>query len=126
MHSVYTGTISNTDVDTAEEVAIISNVHVDGQSHETLWISFVVSTADLSAFTVEYRTHSSGSYFTVASAAADYTSPEGPILGASGDLTIAAAGATVHWLSLNIRGIESVRLKAAGTSSVIAGNYSKG
>jgi len=112
------GTFTNYDVDSSEDV---TTIHVRGM--DSVFISFVVGTANLTAFTVEYRSHASGGWFTVASAAADYTSPEGPILGASGDLTIAASGATVHWIKLNVKGARDVRIKAAGTSSTVVGHY---
>lgn len=112
------GTFSNSDVDTSEDVLILGV-----RGHEILNLSFVVGTANLSAFTVEFRYHDEGGWVSIASAAADFTSPEGPILGASGDLTTAAFGSTVHFLSLDVRGLSGVRVKAAGTSSTITGHY---
>jgi hypothetical protein len=112
------GTFSNADIDTIETVG---EFHV--RDNEEMWLSFVVGTANLSDFNVDFRAHIQGSYFTVASVTADYTSPEGPILGASSDLTQAASGATVHWLKLNVKGVESVRIQAAGTSSTITGHW---
>lgn len=115
---VSNGTISNQDVDTAETIA-----EIPVRGAEVLFCSFVVGTANLSAFTVEYRVSAAGGYFTVASASSAYTTPTAPVLAASGDLTGAASGATVHYLKLDVRGIESVRLKAAGTSSTVTGHY---
>lgn len=112
------GAFSNSDVDSAEDVL---NIGVRGR--ETLWLSFVVGTANLSAFTVEFQMHEDGGWASIASVAADYTAPEGPILGTSGDLTVAAFGATVHFLSLDVRAVASVRIRAAGTSSTITGHY---
>lgn len=112
------GAFSNSDVDSSEDVLILG---VAGR--EILNLSFVVGVANLSAFTVEYRYHEDGGWASMASAAADYTTPEGPVLGASGDLTTAAFGSTVHFLSLDVRGVSGVRLKAAGTSSTITGHY---
>lgn len=112
------GVISNADVDSIETVAEITV-----RDNEVLFLSFLVGTASLSAFSVSYKVHESGGYFTVASVAADYTSPEGPILGASGDLTAAASGSTVHWLQLDVRGVFKVRIQAAGTSSTITGHF---
>lgn len=112
------GTFTNSDVDTSEKIVEITISHY----LEVLWISFLVGTANLSAFTVEYCLNDNN-YFTVASAAADYTTPEGPVLGASSDLTTAASGSTVHWLKLDVQGVEKVRIKAAGTSSTVTGSY---
>ena len=90
----------------------------------TVFISFVVGVANLSAFTVEYRMDpNSSQYALMASAAADYTSPRGPVIGASADLTTAAFGATVQFLMLDVRGVYAVRIKAAGTASTITGYY---
>lgn len=113
------GSFSNDDVDTLETLMEISNT----QNFEYLWVQFVVGIADLSAFTVDFKVHPSSDYFTIASAAADYTTPEGPVLGASGDLTIAADGATIYWLKLDIQGILQIRIQAAGTSSTILGYW---
>ncbi len=86
-------------------------------------VSFGLETNGVVTGTVRTNYQSSGDYLTIASAAGDYTAPEGPILGASGDLTIAAFGATVHWLKLNVKAVHDVRIKAAGTSSTITGHF---
>lgn len=112
------GAFSNSDVDSSEDVLILGT-----RGREVLNLSFLVGTANLSAFTVEFRYHADGDWATIASAAADYTTPEGPVLGASGDLTAAAFGSTVHFLSLDVRAVSGVRIKAAGTSSTITGHY---
>lgn len=112
------GTFTNADVDSLETV-----LEVKVRGYEEMWLSFVVGGANLSDFNVDYRVHADGGYFTVASDAGDYTSPDGPILGASGDLTLAAAGATVHWLRLSVKGVHDVRIQAAGTSSTVTGHY---
>lgn len=112
------GTISNADIDTIEDVATI-----DVTGFTNLFISFLVGTATLTAFRVDFRVHSSGDWFNIASVGGDYTFPAGPMLGASGDLTVAASGSTVHWLKLDVTGVQAVRLQAAGTSSTITGHY---
>ncbi len=118
MSTAINGTFSNADVDTIETL-----LEVRVRDQEEMYVSFVVGTANLSDFNVDFRAHPAGDWFTVASVAADYTTPEGPILGASGDLTVAAFGATVHWLKLSVKGAHDVRLQAAGTSSTIAGYW---
>lgn len=112
------GRISNADIDSLEEVATIRV-----RDFERLWISFVLGTASLTAFSVDFRVSEDADWFVIANAAADFTTPEGPVLGASGDLTTAAFGSTVHFLNLDVRGVESVRLRAAGTSSTITGHF---
>jgi hypothetical protein len=118
MSKTRSGPISNQDIDTLENVAEIPC----GDCSE-MWISFVVGGADLTDFDVYFKAHQQGGEIPVATAAADYTSPEGPILGASSDLSVAASGATVHWIKLNVKGVEMVVLKAAGTSSTITGHW---
>ena len=113
------GRISNIDVDSLETLA---EINVDGCS--VLWARFTVGVAVLSAFHVDFRLAGQDDYFNIADAAGDYTSPAGPILGASGDLTSAALGS--HWIKLDVQGLHTVRLRAAGTSSTVAGTYSKG
>ncbi len=110
------GTILNADIDSLESVAVI-----DVQNYKTLYIQFAMTVAALTAFQVEFRVHASGAYFVVASAAGDFTSPVNPVVKASGDLTIAGVGS--HWLKLDVEGVESVKIQAAGTSSVLTGYY---
>lgn len=113
----YSGGVINADVDSSEDIAII-----DTKSYDRLYISFLVGTASLSAFTVEYSNWGDN-YSTVASSAGNYTTPNAPVLGASGSLVTAAFGSTVHWLKLDVGGVGKVRIKAAGTSSTITGQY---
>jgi hypothetical protein len=112
------GIISNADIDTIETVATIELAN-----EEHLFLTFVVGAANLSSFEVAYRAHASGGWAVIATAAGDYTSPAGMVVDASGDLTVAASGATVHWLRLNVGGIDAVRIRAAGTSSTLTGHY---
>lgn len=113
------GNFTNTDVDALETLA---EIRIPAEA-ETLWVQFLVATADLTDFDVAYRLHPSAGYFSIATVAADFTTPEGPVLGASGDLGVAAAGATVHWLRLDVRGVDQVRLQAAGANTVVTGYY---
>lgn len=112
------GTFANADVDSSEDVLILGV-----RGHQTLWLSFVVGTANLTAFTVDYQMHEDGAWATTVSAGAKYTTPTQPVIVASGDLNTAASGATVHYLALNVLGVSGVRIKAAGTSSTITGHY---
>jgi hypothetical protein len=113
------GLISNQDVDSLETV-----IEIPVMGRTRLNIEFTVAVAALTAFEVAYRPHDgAGSYFVVASATADYTTPavNSAVRGASGDLT--GAGAAQHWLVLDCRGVAMVRLRAAGTSSTITGSW---
>lgn len=111
---------SNDDIDSIEDVLIIGVNDTDTR----LVLTFLVGTANLTAFKVDFRAHELGDWATLASAAADYTSPEGYVIGASGDLTVAASGSTVHFLVLDVGGLQGVRIQAAGTSSTMTGHYS--
>ena len=113
------GTFANADVDSSEEV-----VTIDVTNRDYLWLTFVVGTANLSAFVVNYRVHPSGGYTVAASAAGNYTTPVHPVIKATGDLNVAASGATVHSVKLDVKGVESVQVTAAGTNSTITGYYS--
>ncbi len=113
------GEFSNADIDSSDDTVL----ELKTAGRERLNLSFTVGTADLTAFSVWFRYHESGDWVLIGSSSADYTSPEGPILGASGDLTTAAAGATIHFLNLHVSGTQSVLITAAGTSSSVAGHY---
>lgn len=113
----YGGVINNADVDSIEDIA-----EIDVSLMQTLWVQFTVATNPLTAFEVQFRVNYSGAFFPLASAASDYTSTAGPILGASGDLTVAGTTGT-HWINLDVSGVERIKLRAAGTNSVIAGYY---
>lgn len=107
---------------TATTLTTLATIYVRGR--DRVWITMTVTSADLTAFTVEYQVDPNGAWAAVASAAADYTTPTGPVLGASGSLVTAAAGSTVHFLVLNVFGAHAIRLKASsGTSSSVAGHY---
>ena len=67
----------------------------------------------LDAFTVAYMYHPSGGWITVASAGADYTTPNDPVIKASGDLTALLTN-TSGWAILDIRGAYGVRFAASG------------
>jgi hypothetical protein len=110
------GTLSATGIGTLTTVATI-----DCQERKTLWLSFTVGVA-LTAFTVEFAVSHIGDFFTMASVAGDYTTPEGPVLGASGDLTTAAIS-TTHWLKLDVEVVKKVRIKASSTSGTLTGHY---
>jgi len=78
------------------------------------------------AFIVQGKVHVDGAFVTILSVAADYTTPAGIVVDASGDLTILAAG-TTGWLILDALSFIAIRLQAsanvagATTASVLAG-----
>ena len=112
---------TNSDIDSSEDIAVI-----EVADYTALWIEFLVGVANLTAFTIEYKLTGNGDYLPMASASGDYTTPNFPITKASGNLAAAAFGATVHWARMDVRGVHTVRIKAAGVSSTITMYASKG
>lgn len=94
---------------------------IDVEGVDWFWISFSVATAVLSAFVVKFAAKVDGTLVTIASAPGDYVTPTGPVLGASADLTTAAIAQ--HFLKLDVTGVKTLQLEAAGTASVIAGEW---
>lgn len=114
------GLISNTDVDALEQIALIP---VKGR--ERLTVELTVGVASLTAFEVALQPadSTSSAFMVVASLATDYTAPpvNSAVRGASGDLTVAAAGQ--HWIILDVKGVAFVRLRAAGANTTVSGSW---
>ena len=108
--------ITNSDVDALEEIG-----QIDCSDIEILWIEVhnLVGGGTLTDFDIAFRTHGSGNFVTLYSATADYTSPSGPLLGASADPATLVADASAL-LQLNVRGIERIKISAAGTNSSVS------
>lgn len=113
------GKIVNLDIGATEDV-----LDIDVSGFQVLWLELVLTVAALTAFTVEYKLVGTGSWLPMASAGANYTGPVHPVLKASGDLNLLAVG--TGFLKLDITGVARVRIRAAGTSSVLNGNWSVG
>jgi len=69
----------------------------------------------LDAFIIAARFGPNSDFVTLYSSAGQFTSPAGLLIGASGDLTALAAGAT-GWFVLDIRGLYEVRVSASSTT----------
>lgn len=84
---------------------------------EQLFGQLTVAVAALTEFELQGRPTAGSSYAALANATADFTTPNAPVIWASGDLTIAGVG--VHHFLMDVRGIESVRVqaKSAGTAT---------
>ena len=101
---------------------------LDVSDIERIYVQIQPTVQALDAFIVAIMPHSSGAFSTIASVAADYTSPSGLMVGASGDLTILAAAAT-GWFILDTKGLARVRIQAsanvagAATVSTYAGGH---
>jgi hypothetical protein len=94
-------------------------IEVDTSRIEKLAVEAVVTGQDLDAFVVQGKIHPESTYVTLASATADYTTPNSPILMASGDLTGLAAAAT-GWFLMDVRPFSSVKVLAS--SGNVAGS----
>jgi len=71
--------------------------------------------AAFDAFLVLGKVRPDSNYVTLLSAAADYTSPAGIVVDASGDLTVLGAGAT-GWLILDALGFTKIKLQASSAA----------
>ena len=82
---------------------------------ETIGVS--IRTANVAAFNAfQVRAQIGGENFTVASAAAAFTTPTAPIIRASGDLTALAANAAGYFV-LDVRGMSEVTVFATCASA---------
>lgn len=91
---------------------------LDVSGLERLAVQLAVTGQALDAFLVQ-ATPPDGTLATYFSAAADFTSPAGLIIDASGDLTVLAAAAT-GWFVMDVRGLSKVKILAS--SGNIAGS----
>ncbi|MCZ2115208.1 MAG: hypothetical protein LC131_15470 [Anaerolineae bacterium] len=94
-------------------------IEVDTSCIENLAVEAVVTGQNLDAFVVQGKVHPESTYVTLASATADYTTPNSPIIRASGDLTGITAGAT-GWFLMDVRPFYSVKVLAS--SGNVAGS----
>lgn len=70
-------------------------------------------------FEIQGRTHPAGAWLTLFSTTALFETPNGILLGASGDLTLLAGGVT-GWFILNAVGFDSIRIQAARAAATLA------
>lgn len=93
-----------------------------------LGIDIAVTTNALDAFIIQGKMSPNTAYQTLYNAAADFTSPFGAVIDASGDLTtLAAAGS--GWVLLNVLGFYSIKVQAScasGAGVVDIGAMGKG
>ena len=71
-----------------------------------------VTVQALDAFVIQAQFHPGAAFDTLYSAAADFTTPIGILVAASGDLTAQAVGA--GWFIMDVAGISAVRVLASG------------
>lgn len=92
---------------------------IDVKWLKQLFIQITVATAALTAFVVKGKSHkAAAAAVTIASAAADFTTPKGLVKAASGDLTIQGVGS--GWLALDVGGLEEITINATsgGTATI--------
>ena len=98
-------------------VTALSDVGIfEVQGCERLAIDIAVATAALTGFVVQGKVHPNSAFVNYFSAAADYTSPAGLVVDASGDLTTLGVGNT-GWLVLLVDGLHSVKIRASSAGS---------
>ena len=86
------------------------------QDRETLGLDIAVTTAALDQFAILGQFHPGGTFQTLFSTSADFTSPTGLLVGASGDLTAQAVGS--GFFIMDCDGLSAVQIKAAsGTTT---------
>ena len=107
----------NADVDSSETICTVNL----GYKYNQCTYTFTVGTAALTDFDIALETEAKG-YVTEYTASADYTSPDGYLYYASGDLTTAGTSGTHALILDHLSTIKKVRFTAAGTSSVVEGD----
>lgn len=78
-----------------------------------IFVQLSVATQALDAFIISAKAHKDATAITLFSAAADFTSPAGLMVDASGDLTTTAAGGT-GWFVMKVEGLHEVTIAASG------------
>lgn len=91
---------------------------VNTRGIEQIMVHLTVASASLTGFAIKGKASPSATAATLYNTTAGFTAPAGLLLGASGDLTLAAAGA--HWFIMDTRCLEEVTLTATsgGTATV--------
>jgi len=110
-HIIYVqrSTVSITDEDVNEALKPFAIFLTNGA--EVLSIEMTVSENALDQFEILYQFAKGGTFIQRVTAALDFTTPNAPVLGASGSFLTAAVG--LHWVTLDVKGVYSVQLKAA-------------
>lgn len=106
--------IAKTDADVAVPAAGNTNI-LDIEVSQLARVALEIRNTGANAldvFNVQGKVHPDGAYMTILTVAADYTTPAGIVVDASGDLTVLAAGAT-GWLILDALAFISIRLQAS-------------
>lgn len=103
---------------TAVTEALTSLIILNVAGYERLALSIDVTVNALDQFVVKGRTHGDGTLMTLFNAGADFTSPAGLVVDASGNLTTQAVGS--GWVVLDVSGWDKIEIQAA--SGNVAGS----
>ena len=106
----------------AADVAVSGNtslgeVYCNGVERLGVHVANATGGGALDAFLVQFKYHKDGDYVTVASAAADFTTPNWPVLNVAVDVVTLAAAANGLFV-LDVRGVYSVKFLASANTSV--------
>ena len=88
----------------------------DVRSLVRLFFQVTAGNQNFDAFEVQVKLHPDAGYVTMFSVAADFTTPAGLLVDASGDLTTLATTAT-GWFIMDLRGLYGLRVQASCASS---------
>lgn len=98
---------------------VMGTIHTQGAKR--LFVEIAVAVASLTAFEIDARPDPAAAYVPLYSVSADFLTPRGLMVGASGDLTTQAAG--TGWFIMDVIGLESVQIKAtSGGTATLAMN----
>lgn len=104
----------NADVSVAV-AGVTTLLEIPTENIRELGIEIAVTVNNLDAFEVHGKMHPSGAYHALYSAAGDYTSPVGLVIGTSGDLT-AQAATTTGWIILDVAPLYAVKITASAVT----------
>jgi hypothetical protein len=94
-------------------------IDIDVRDMRRIMIQVKPGANPLTGFEVHAQSATDADFVPFLAVASDYTSPQGILIGASGDLTTLAAN-TAGWLLMDVSGIATLRLKANGTNAPLA------
>jgi len=90
-------------------------LEIDTAGLSRIGFYFSVATQNLDAFIIAAKFGEGGSYSTLYSAAGDFTSPSGLLVGTSGDLTTVAASSS-GWFIMDVSGVQGIRVQASAAA----------
>ncbi len=93
----------------------IGEISVLGLNQVVLRLANAAGGGALDALTIQYQYHPSGDFVTMVSTAANYTTPNWPVIKASADLTTLAANGS-GYVVLDVVGIYKVRILASANT----------